>query len=111
MEDNKVTELKDPSIKDKLPELSESAARINIPEGTEVHTSPGRFDTPLQRVSKDAVFVYNKDVMRPAKNGVWFYGEIESPPEVKTRYNGKVWVRLDVKRGKQGGNWRGASNS
>lgn len=96
-----------------MTELAEGVKRMSLPAGTCVSTGPDYDGMLLTRLPQDAVFVHFDNSKRPSRygKGVWFYGEIESPPELREYYSdsGKVWVRLEVKRGKQGGRWRGSN--
>ncbi len=94
-----------------MTELAEGAKRITLPAGTCVSTGPDLDGMPLERLPQNAVFVHIDNAKRQARysKDMWFCGKIESPPELKNTYQGQVWARLEVKKGKQGGSWRGSN--
>jgi len=94
-----------------MTELAEGVKRISLPVGTCISTGPDSNGMLLERLPQNAVFAHINNAKRPAKDsrGLWFYGEIESPPELRKSYPGKVWALLEVRKGEQGGHWRGSN--
>ena len=94
-----------------MTELAEGVKRTPLPAGTCISTGPDFDGMPLERLPQNAVFVHIDNGKRQAKDSkdMWFYGEIEFPPELRNSYPGKVWARLEVKKGRQGGHWRGSN--
>lgn len=94
-----------------MTELAEGVKRIILPEGTIISTGPDFNGMPLARVPQGAVFAHFDKGKRKAEDGhgVWFCGIIESPSGLGRSDLGQVWAFLEVKKGKQGGHWRGSN--